>query len=43
VIFAEYHDIAISLLVYPAEGRNRWSNELDEEPAFEDTYERFQR
>ncbi|WP_081851299.1 ImmA/IrrE family metallo-endopeptidase [Bradyrhizobium sp. URHD0069] len=43
VIFAEYHDMAISLLVYPAEGPNRWSNELDEEPALEDTFERFQR
>jgi hypothetical protein len=43
VIFAEYHDMAISLLIYPADGPSRWSNDLDEAPMLEDTFERFQR
>lgn len=43
VIFSEYHDMAISLLIYPTDGPTRWSTELDEEPTLEDTFTRFQR
>ena len=30
VVFSEYHDMTLSLLIYPAHGPNRWSNESQE-------------
>lgn len=38
-IFSEYHDMTLSLLIYPADGPRGWS----EEPDYIDTFEAFQR
>lgn len=40
-IFSEYHDNAISLLIYPPERSNRWTQGLEEEPELADTFEAF--
>jgi hypothetical protein len=41
VIFSEYHDNAISLLIYPPEGPNRWADGFEEEPELTDAFEVF--
>lgn len=42
VVFDEYRDLTLSLLIYPAEGPDRWRGN-DEEPQLMDTFEAFQR
>lgn len=43
VVFSEYHDMAISLLVYAAHGPSRWTERADEDLGLMDTFEAFQR
>lgn len=43
VLFDEYRDLALSLLVFPAEGPGRWRRDGDEDAPLMDTYEAFQR
>lgn len=43
VVFDEYRDLTLSLLVYPAEGPNRWQRNDEDGPQLMDTYEAFQR
>jgi hypothetical protein len=42
VVFDEYRDLTLSLLIYPAEGPNRWTR-IDEEPELLDTFGAFER
>lgn len=42
VIYSEYHDMTLSLLIYPSEGPNRWSGQSAEVDLM-DTFEAFQR
>jgi hypothetical protein len=42
VVFADSHDLTISLLIYPKHGPSR-SEESDEEPELMDTYQAFER
>jgi hypothetical protein len=43
VMFDEYRDLALSLLIFSTEGARRWDDGVDEEPALVDTFEAFQR
>ena len=40
VIFSEYHDMTLSLLIYPSEGQNRWTGQSAEIDLM-DTFEAF--
>lgn len=42
-IFSEYHDMVLSLLIYPADGPRREYRSDDGEPELLDTFEAFQR
>lgn len=41
VVFDEYRDLALSLLIFPPQGRRRWDDE--DEPALMDTFEAMKR
>ncbi|MER8957361.1 ImmA/IrrE family metallo-endopeptidase [Mesorhizobium sp. M0701] len=43
VLFDEYRDLALSLLIFPVDGPGRWDNSHDEESGLMDTFEAFQR
>lgn len=43
IVHSEYHDMSISLLVFPAHGSGRLHDGAEEQPGLMDTYEAFQR
>ncbi|MGO1074781.1 ImmA/IrrE family metallo-endopeptidase [Inquilinus sp. CA228] len=43
VLFDDYHDLALSLLIFPPDGPIRWDSGFDDEPAPVDTYEALHR
>ncbi|MBN9304809.1 MAG: hypothetical protein BGO82_11120 [Devosia sp. 67-54] len=43
VMFDEYHDLALSLLIYPADGPSRWASCEDDDSQLMDTFEAFLR